>query len=109
LAGLLPRQNSNNAAKTTGALTFRPLWRLRHNTGYPGLYRMALTGFLDLRPPAPANPTEWSRERYDFHANQGDVEEALLSVLVSDAAFKAERAARLARVRVTARRAAAET
>ena len=68
------------------------------------LYRMALTGFLDLRPPIPTNPTEWSRARFDFHSNQ----EALLSVLVSDAAFRADRAARFARVRMTARRAARE-
>jgi hypothetical protein len=72
------------------------------------LYRMALTGFLDLRPPIPTNPTEWSRARFDFHSNQGDIEEALLSVLVSDAAFRADRAARFARVRMTARRAARE-
>jgi hypothetical protein len=72
------------------------------------LYRMALTGFLDLKPPVPANPAEWSRARFDFHSNQGDIEEALLSVLVSDAAFKAERNARFARVRMTARRAARE-
>jgi hypothetical protein len=72
------------------------------------LYRMALTGFLDLRPPTPTNPAEWSRERFDFHSNQGDIEEALLSVLVSDAAFRAERAARLSRVRMVARQAARE-
>ena len=72
------------------------------------LYRMALTGFLDLKPPAPANPAEWSRARFDFHSNQGDIEEALLSVLVSDAAFRAERATRLARVRMVSRQAARE-
>ena len=72
------------------------------------LYRMALTGFLDLRPPTPTNPHEWSRERFDFHSNQGDIEEALLSVLVSDAVFRADRAARLSRVRMVARQAARE-
>jgi hypothetical protein len=72
------------------------------------LYRMALTGFLDLKPPTPKNPVEWSRERFDFHSNQGDIEEAILSVIVSDAAFRAERAARLSRVRMVARRAARE-
>ncbi|QOZ75275.1 hypothetical protein XH83_07385 [Bradyrhizobium sp. CCBAU 53351] len=72
------------------------------------LYRMALTGFLDLKPPDPTTPSEWSRARFDFYSNQGDVEEALLSVLVSDAAFKAERAARLARVRMVSRRAIRE-
>jgi len=82
----------------------------RNLFSYAGiLYRMALTGFLDLRPPVPANPSEWSRARFDFHSNQGDVEEALLSVLVSDAAFKAERAARLSRVRIVARQAARES
>jgi hypothetical protein len=72
------------------------------------LYRMALTGFLDLQPPAPTNPAEWSRARFDFHSNQGDIEEALLSVLISDAAFRAERAARLSRVRMVARLAVRE-
>jgi hypothetical protein len=71
------------------------------------LYRMVLTGFLDLKPPA-TNPAEWSRARFDFYSNQGDIEEALLSVLVSDAAFRAERTARLARVRMISRRAARE-
>lgn len=73
------------------------------------LYRMALTGFLDLKPPVTASPTEWSRARFDFHSNQGDIEEALLSVLVSHAAFKSERAARLARVRMLSRQAARES
>jgi hypothetical protein len=72
------------------------------------LYRMALSGFLDLKPTAPTTPTDWSRERFDFHSNQGDLEEALLSVLVSDAAFRAERAERLSRVRMMARRAVRE-
>jgi hypothetical protein len=38
------------------------------------------------------NPAEWSRARFDFYSNQGDIEEALLSVLTSDAEFRAERA-----------------
>lgn len=71
------------------------------------LYRMALSGFLDIKPPV-TNSAEWSRARFDFHSNQGDVEEALLSVLVSDAAFRAERAARLSRVRMVARQASRE-
>ncbi len=74
----------------------------------PILYRMAPTGFLDLQPPAPTNPAEWSRARFDFHSNQGDIEEALSSVLISDAAFKAERAALLSRVRMVARQAIRE-
>ncbi|MET4316268.1 hypothetical protein ABIC02_000007 [Bradyrhizobium sp. RT5a] len=74
----------------------------------PILYRMALSGFLDIKPPI-TNSVEWSRARFDFHSNQGDVEEALLSVLVSDAAFKADRAARLSRVRMVSRQVLRET
>ncbi|MGT2436402.1 hypothetical protein ACU4GH_11440 [Bradyrhizobium betae] len=72
------------------------------------LYRMALTGFLDLKPPETTVPSDWSRARFDFYSNQGDVEEALSSVLVSDAAFKAEHAARQTRVRMISRRAVRE-
>jgi hypothetical protein len=72
------------------------------------LYRMALSGFLDIKPPI-TNSVEWSRARLDFHSNQGDVEEALLSVLISDTAFKADRAARLSRVRMVSRQVSRET
>jgi hypothetical protein len=84
--------------------------RSRRNLfSYAGmLYRMALSGFLDLKPTAPTTPPDWSREHFDFHSNQGDLEEALLSVLVSDAAFRAERAERLSRIRMVARRAVRE-
>jgi hypothetical protein len=54
------------------------------------------------------NPAEWSRARFDFYSNQGDIEEALLSVLTSDAEFRAERATRLSRVRMVPRQAVRE-
>jgi hypothetical protein len=83
--------------------------RSRRNLfSYAGiLYRMALSGFLDLQPSL-SDPSQWSRERFDFHSNQGDMEEALLSVLVSPETFRAERAGRLSRVRMVARQAARE-
>jgi len=82
----------------------------RNLFGYaPLLYRMALTGFLNLPEPASIQGADWSRERYDLIANQGDIEEALLTVLVTEAQFRADRAARLARIRVTSRRAAPTT
>ncbi len=78
----------------------------RNLFGYaPLVYRMALTGFLNLPEPASISGVEWSRERYDLIANQGDIEEALLTVLVSEAQYRAERAARLSRVRMVSRRA----
>jgi hypothetical protein len=44
------------------------------------LYRMALTGFLDLKLPA-TNPAEWSRARFDFYSNQGDIEEGVACIV----------------------------
>ncbi|WP_154073297.1 hypothetical protein [Bradyrhizobium erythrophlei] len=79
----------------------------RNLFGYaPLLYRMALTGFLKLPEPASIPGADWSRERYDLIANQGDIEKALLTVLLTEAQFRADRAARLARVRITSRRTA---
>jgi hypothetical protein len=70
------------------------------------LYRMALTEFLRLPDPKP--PTDhsnyWSKDRFDFVSNQHDVEEALSTILISDKDYRAQREARLARVRVTSRR-----
>jgi hypothetical protein len=73
------------------------------------LYRMALTGFLPI-PEAKSVPgTEWSRERYDIIANQGDVEEALSTVRISARAYEAQKVARRARVKVTWRRGTNQT
>jgi hypothetical protein len=66
---------------------------------------MALTGFLNLPEPASISGVEWSRERYDLIANQSDIEEALLTVLVSEAQYRAERVTRLSRARMVSRRA----
>jgi hypothetical protein len=61
----------------------------RNLFGYASLlYRMALTGFLKLPEPKIIPGVEWSRERYDLIANQGEIEEALLTVLVTDAQFR---------------------
>jgi hypothetical protein len=78
----------------------------RNLFGYaPMLYRMALTGFLNLPKPSDFKGVEWSRERYDAIANQGDIEEALLTVLVTEAQYRAQKAALRARVRMVSRQA----
>src|SRR6267378_69122 len=69
----------------------------------PMLYRMLLTGFLKLPEPASIKGVEWSRERFDLISNQGDIEEAILTVLVSETQYRAERAARMATVRMRSR------
>jgi hypothetical protein len=71
----------------------------------PMLYRMLLTGFLELPEPATVQSVEWSRERFDLISNQGDIEEAILTVLVSEKEYRAERATRLATARVRSRQA----
>jgi hypothetical protein len=77
----------------------------RNLFGYaPLLYRIALTGFLNLPEPKSIAGVEWSRERYDLIANQGDIEQALLTVLVTEAQLRAERAALRARVTMRPRR-----
>jgi hypothetical protein len=79
----------------------------RNLFGYaPMLYRIALTGFLNVPKPADFKGTEWSRERYDAIANQGDIEEALLTVLVTQAQHRTQQAALRARVRMVSRQAA---
>jgi hypothetical protein len=77
----------------------------RNLFGYaPILYRMALTGFLKLPEPASIPGMEWSRERYNLVVNQGEIEEALLTVLISETRYRAERAALRARVTMRPRR-----
>ncbi|SFP87534.1 hypothetical protein SAMN05216330_111107 [Bradyrhizobium sp. Ghvi] len=71
----------------------------------PMLYRMLLTGFLNLPEPSSIQGTEWSRERFDLTANQGDIEDALLTVLVTEAEYRAHREAKMARVRMRSRQA----
>jgi hypothetical protein len=64
---------------------------------------MALTGFLQL--PEPKSVTvassSWSRERFDLIMNQHDIEEALSTVFISAKDYRAQRAARLARVNIS--------
>jgi hypothetical protein len=71
----------------------------------PMLYRMLLTGFLKLPEPSRIEGAEWSRERFDLISNQGDIEEAILTVLVSEKQYRAERTARLATARMRSRQA----
>jgi hypothetical protein len=71
----------------------------------PMLYRMLLTGFLKLPEPSSIEGAEWSRERFDLISNQGDIEEAILTVLVSEKQYRAERTARLATARMRSRQA----
>ena len=71
----------------------------------PMLYRMLLTGFLKLPEPASIASTEWSRERFDLIANQGDIEDAILTVLISEKQYRADREAKMARVRMRSRNA----
>jgi hypothetical protein len=68
------------------------------------LYRMSLTGFLPIPDVKSIPGTDWLRERYDIIANQSDIEEALSTVKISSRAYAAQKAALLARVRVTWRR-----
>jgi hypothetical protein len=69
----------------------------------PMLYRMLLTGFLKLPEPSSIKGAEWSRERFDLISNQGDIEEAILTVLVSDDQYRAERSVRRATARMRSR------
>jgi hypothetical protein len=64
---------------------------------------MALTGFLQLPDPKPMTvaSNSWSKERFDLIVNQHDIEEALSTVLISDKDYRAKRAARLARVKIS--------
>lgn len=71
----------------------------------PMLYRMLLTSFLKLPEPSSIKGAEWSRERFDLIANQGDIEEAILTVLVSEKQHRAERSVRLATARMRSRQA----
>jgi hypothetical protein len=66
---------------------------------------MLITGFLKLPEPSGIKGAEWSRERFDLISNQGDIEEAILTVLVSEKQYRAERAARLATARMRSRQA----
>jgi hypothetical protein len=65
---------------------------------------MSLTGFLPIPDVKSIPGTDWLRERYDIIANQSDIEEALSTVKISSRAYAAQKAALLARVRVTWRR-----
>jgi hypothetical protein len=77
----------------------------RNLFSYPApLYRMALTGFLQLPEPSSMTGAEWSRKRYDLIMNQYEIEEALSTVIISDKAYRAERTARMSKVRMTSRR-----
>jgi hypothetical protein len=73
------------------------------------LYRMALTGFLQLPEAASIPGVEWSRERYDLVMNQHDIEEALSTVVISAENYRAQKAALRARVRGTWRRSGNQT